>query len=134
MKRLLLLTAMLAASAAAHAEWVHIATSEARAFSRYIESTSLTKTKDGISYWSLMDYTRPQSGNAKNYLSTKLQQEMDCKGKRVRLLSASSYAGNRAQGELVFAMPAKAGDWNPVDVNTITEDVMKYVCKQKLAH
>jgi hypothetical protein len=132
MKRLLLLTAMLAVPAAAQAEWIHIASSEARAFARYIESTSLVKTKDGISYWSLMDYTKPQSGNAKNYLSTKLQQEMDCKGKRVRLLSASSYAKNRAQGEVVFAMPAKTGDWNPVAVNTITEDVMKYVCKQKL--
>ena len=134
MNRLMLLAGMLAFSAAAHAEWIFIAKSEARHFSRFVESTSLVKTKDGITYWSLMDYTTPQSGNPKSHLSSKLQQEMDCKGKRVRLLSASSYSRNLAQGEVVFVLPTKTSEWSPVAVNTITEDVMKYVCKQTLKH
>jgi len=79
-----------------------------------------------------MDFTQPQSISSGKYRSSKFQQELDCKGKRIRLLSGSFYAKNQAQGTVVFVFPTKTAEWNPVNVNTITEDVMKYVCKQKV--
>jgi hypothetical protein len=96
-------------SNSAMAAWSKVTVNEEATI--YADLSTISKSGNMIKMWDVSDFKKKTTAN--NYLSLKSQREYDCKDKKNRLLTYSTFSGNMGNGSVVnsssFARP-----WMPV--------------------
>jgi len=128
MKRLLATTLLSLACFAAHAEWVLVSESLNREFKFYADPTTKKRTGNVVRVWQLHDYAKPHVVNIKPYYSDKIYMRYDCVEKTSQTLQIHSFVGRMGSGEMEGAAN-KPGDELSVPPNSITEQLLNFVCK-----
>lgn len=125
MKRLLLGLMLLLAATAASAEWTDVGDSDE--FIQYVDRATIRRNGNFVKMWDLKDYKSTQTAAGESFLSTKSQQEYDCKEEKRRLLAFAWFSGQMGNGKVVFSNndPAK---WAPVQPGSIGETLWKIAC------
>lgn len=114
----------------AYAEWTIVSRNDEKRFVIYANPDSIRRNGDLVNMWELWDYALEHTYFDHPYLSLKRQAEYDCKGKRARKLSVTTYTGNMGNGTLGFHSN-KEEAWTPVAPGTINEDLWEYACSKK---
>lgn len=76
--------------------------------------------------WFETRFAKPQKyGNGKFYDKAKMLEEMDCSGKRHRILTATVYSKS---GKSIGSETASYAEWSYVIPGTVGESMYKFVC------
>ena len=116
----------------ARAEWVTIGENKILAFTAYADPNTEAAIKNGdkVKMWKMYDYKSVQEVSGYKFLSTKFQNEYDCKGAQSRILANTTYAINMGVGEAVFTQ-SDIGNWQSVIPDSLDETMWKFACKKK---
>lgn len=112
----------------AAAAWIEVNRDETT--TDYLDPTTIRKAGNMVKMWSLTDYKTAQVADGKPYISSRQQNEYDCKGERVRILSLSAHSGNMAGGETVF-VGTDPSKWVPIAPGAIMETLWKIACGKR---
>jgi hypothetical protein len=115
-----------AVSSSAAAEWAEIASNPT--FTTYANRMTIRKAGDRVRMWDLTDFRAVKvSASGKNYVSSKIEAEYDCKEWQFRILFFSDHSGKMGTGEVVYrdADPCR---WQPVFPSTISEALWNIAC------
>ena len=127
MKRLL--WALLLAVVPAWAQWTQVGV-DAKALT-YADPATIRKQDHVATMTILVDFKNAQRAPyGPEYLSQKMQQEFDCGARRTRILEVASYAGQRAEEDVVAAQDAP-GEWKPVAPQTLAEALWNIACGKR---
>ena len=78
--------------------------------------------------WFQFRYAKPQKiGDGKFYNTFRMLDEMDCRGKRYRTLTATAYSKS---GNPIGSDTPSYAKWNYVIPDTIGENLYKFVCNR----
>ena len=131
MKRLLMGLMLLVTAGGASAEWTRV--SDIDQFVQYVDIATIRRNGNLVKMWDLMDnktvQTSPSTG--KYYLSSKMQQEYDCKGEKVRILAFTNFSGKMGKGNVVYADGNVRAEWEPIEPGSIGETLWKIACGKK---
>lgn len=123
MRRAILMMLLAVMSSSAMAEWVKVGGGDGDFV--YADPTTIRKNGDNVKMWSLSDYKTPQG--RKSYMSSKTQDEYDCKEEQSRDLAFSMFSGNMGEGETVFTGPG-ALRWVPVAPGSVAKVLWNFAC------
>lgn len=127
MKRLL--WALLLAVLPAWAQWTQVGV-DAKALT-YADPATIRKQDHVATMTILVDFKNAQRAPyGPEYLSQKMQQEFDCVARRTRVLEAASYAGQRAEEDIVAAQDTP-GEWKPVAPQALSEALWNIACGKR---
>jgi hypothetical protein len=93
----------------------------------YADISTISKTGNKVKMWDLLNMTK-HSGD--NYLSLKSLQEFDCKERKNRIVSYSTYSGNMGNGNMVKSSN-RAHEWLPVKSGGVMEKLWNTACGKK---
>ena len=127
MKKLLLILMLAVVSSSAMAEWVAIGISEDKYITYYADLATLQKKGDRVKMWSLIDYKIVIREAGLQYMSTKQQQEYECKEVQVQTLHISAFSKNMGKGEVVFTGATEA-KWEPISPDSHQKLMWKSAC------
>lgn len=122
MKPLIFAFMALTFSSSVIAEWVKFG--ETEKFTIYLENNTGQKKRGLIKVWELWDYKATLPGGVH---SMRIQREYDCKNNRQRLLTASAFTVQIAEGDTVASKDSPA-EWEPVSPDSGAEDVLRFLC------
>ena len=131
MKRLALALVLVALSGGAAAAWVRVGGSDYS--NSYVDPATIRRTGDMVKMWSLLTYGAVQtsSSSGKQYMSSKLQWEYDCKNEQERRLYLSLYSGQMARWNVVHIESDPNSKWQPVPPGSADETLWKFACRKK---
>ena len=124
MKKMLCLAvfALGLATPAVAADWVLVSTDSNEAYTIIGDADSRTDDRA----WFEIRYAKPQKiGDGKIYNTTKSLDEIDCSGKRHRILTITAYS--KSGNSIVSYTPSYA-EWRYVIPGTVGESMYKFVC------
>lgn len=123
---LMMLLAVVSSSAAA--EWVEVGSSETSTL--YADPTTIRRAGNLVKMWNLIDSKTPMKLRGMPYLSSRVQQQYDCKEEQWRAVYLSFFAGNMGNGPLLFdnSDPDK---WSPVPPGGGHEILWKIACAKR---
>jgi hypothetical protein len=123
-----LLLALLSGGAAA--DWTPVR-SDGDIYSAYADQASIRPRGANVSMSGLYDFRRRDfTPDGKGLFSTVVLREYDCAGRRVRLLSAISFAEHMGAGEAV-STSAETGRWESIVDGALDEAYWKIACAGK---
>ncbi len=95
----------------------------------YADPATIRKSGSKVKMWVMDDYkTAQQATGNKLYMSTKSQEEYDCKEEQWRGLYFSSFSGNMGNGDMINNVSTPS-TWLPVAPGSIVEGLFKFACK-----
>jgi hypothetical protein len=119
----MLLLAMVSGSAAA--EWSKFWVDNTG--SQYFDSASIRRTGSIVKMWVLNDFNKAQAVSAKQFISQKVQWEIDCKDERMRIVFLSNHAENMGGGVTVYS-DSDAFNWVPVSPESMRAILWRVAC------
>lgn len=128
MRKVILMMLLAGASSSALAEWVSVGKNEHIGI--YVDQTTVKRKGDMSKIWTLTDYANAQKDMGEKYLSTKDQNEYDCKQMKWRRRAASQYSKNMGAGKLVYS-DSYTTRWMPVPVDSGVEILLNFACKKR---
>ncbi|HHX2515919.1 TPA: surface-adhesin E family protein [Neisseria subflava] len=126
MKKMLCLAvfALGLATPAVAADWVLVSIDSNEAYVIFGDADSRTDNRA----WFETRYTKPKKiGDGKFYNTTKTLREMDCSGKRDRLLTVTAYSKS---GNPIGSDTRSYAEWDYVIPGTVGESMYKFVCNR----
>jgi hypothetical protein len=137
MRKLILMMLLAVVSSCAMAEWVEVTSTDEKTF--YANPATIRKKGNMVKMWELVD-VKP-SGFTKSMqvfseskeefcMSTREQEEFDCKKEQTRTLYISTHSGNMGEGELI-SRSSNPGKWEPIVPNSIDESLWKFACGKR---
>ena len=121
---LMILLALVSNSAAA--DWVKV--SENETTTTYADPATISKAGNMVKMWRLIDFRKAVSiASDKPFMSSKGQDEYDCKEEQTRILALSFHSENMGGGEMVHS-EANPSKWEPVHARSIGETLWKFGC------
>ncbi len=124
----LFLASVLLISNLAHAnQWTALGLFDIGTF--YVDTDNITHAGDNHKAWTMLDYRDPKvhAPTGKNFKSTRMQMEFNCKEQTVRTLSLSYHTGVRLSGE-TLSTEGVIGPFEPVPPETPIFKIMRLVC------
>lgn len=109
------------------AEWTKIGESATLAY--YADTSSVRKSGNNATIWTLVDNKEAQEDNGKLYISSKQQYEIDCNGVRNRLVRFTLYAEKMGAGREVATSNLPAQEWGPASPGTVSGSMLELSCK-----
>lgn len=109
----------------AQAEWVKVASTETSAF--YLDTAMSKKVAGTLMIWILREHTSPRMAPEGRYRSSKDQLEIDCKGRRVRLIYTSDHPDLLGEGKQVHFQHGPMS-WNDVAQNPVFSRIVNIAC------
>lgn len=109
------------------AEWTEVGGNDNQTV--YADLTSIHKSSNRVTMWSLLDLKEPDTTTGKPYLSMKMQNEFDCEREQYRFLFSLNYSGSMGGGEVVFRN-GTAAEWNPIPPTSAAKTLWKVACKK----
>ena len=128
MKQLLLGLMLLVTAGAASAEWTSVGASAV--YIAYVDKGTIRRNGNFVKMWDMSDYKTVQTVAGDSHLSSKDQQEYDCKEEKVRLLAFTNFSGQMGSGKAVYAN-IDGGKWSPIAPGSIGELLWKIACGKK---
>jgi hypothetical protein len=125
--RTILMLLMAVTSAAANADWVAVAGTDARM--TYADPMSIRRTGDVAAMRVLTDYKAPQAYKGAQIRSASARGEYDCENRRSRVVSSSLHADPMGAGDAVVTNSAPS-DWAPVAQQSTGEVLWKLACRK----
>jgi hypothetical protein len=120
-----------ATAATAAAKWAVVDRSPDRGGAVvYGDPVTLQRSGNLARMWTLWDYKTTQVVEGKRLLSTKWQDEFDCKAGRMRNISITGFSGNMGKGAVV-GYGNSAFPWESVAPGSIKDDLRKFACGKK---
>ncbi len=114
-------------SRVAYAEWVEIGiTDEATV---YADPATIQRKGDVAKMWHLRDFKTNQTVLKKSSLSSRSQDEYDCRAARRRALASTSFSGSMGSGTIRSSYSIK-GKWEPVPPGTMTQSLWNVACER----
>ena len=126
MKKILCLAvfALGLATPAVAADWVLVSIDSNEAYAIFGDADSRTDDRA----WFEVRYAKPQKvGDGKFYNTMKMLEEVDCSGKRDRLLTVTAYSKS---GNLISSYTPSYAKWDYVIPGTRGESMYKFVCNR----
>lgn len=110
----------------AQADWVKVATTETSVF--YLDTAMSKKVAGTLMIWILREYTSPRmSPEGQRYRSSKDQLEIDCRGRRVRLIYSSHHPDRDGEEKQVHFDHGPMS-WNDVAQNPVFGRIINIAC------
>ena len=129
MKRLLLGLMLLVTATAASAEWTRIASGGNGELIEYVDRATIRRNGNLVKMWDLADHKTIQKGAAgESYLSSKSQQEYECKEEKVRTLAFTWFDEQMGNGKVVYSVGNARGEWSPIEPESMGEALWKIAC------
>ena len=131
MKRTNQMLAALVGLTLTHAQWAWaemkaVGSSDSAVY--YVDTETLKRVGDTRSFWSVMDYKRPQTtSRGASYSSTRTNMEINCKDQTVLMRQFSMHSGAMAKGEVLDTQGIMR-DAQAVPPGTPLYNIMKAVC------
>jgi hypothetical protein len=126
MSKAILMMLLAVVSSSAAAEWVKV--SENETTTTYADPATISKAGDLVKMWRLIDFRKAVSiASDQPFMSSKGQDEYDCKEEQSRILALSFHSENMGGGEVVHS-EANPTRWEPVRVRSIGETLWKFGC------
>jgi len=128
MKKLLMGLMLLVTAGAASAEWTIAGGNDQ--FVQYVDRATIRRNGNLVKMWVLSDLKTVQTDAGDSYLSSKAQQEYDCKEEKSRTLAFTWLSGQMGNGKVVYANsdPRK---WSPIQPGSVRETQWKIACGKK---
>ena len=111
MYRAILVMLLAVVSSSAMAEWVAIAAADG--IISYANPATIRKSGNKVKMWSLIDFNSVQEDAGDKFLSSKSQNEYDCKEERIRTLYFSWHSENMGDGDVVYIDRKPDKNWDP---------------------
>lgn len=127
LKALLLASLVLTSHFSFAAQWTAVGLFDIGTF--YVDTDNVIISGDHHKAWTMLDYRQPKihTPTGKNFKSTRMQLEFDCKAQSVRTLSLSYHTGVRLSGE-VLSTEGVIEAFEPVPPETPIFKIMRLVC------
>lgn len=125
--RIILIMLLAVMSSNVMAEWLIHSGNEA--VTLYTDSSTMHKKDNKVKIWSMNDYKSAQKLIVTEYMSIKMQSEIDCKEQQYRTLALLLYTGNMGRGNVVSNQPSLNGDWGAIAPETLAYDLWEIACK-----
>ena len=128
MRKVILMMLLTAASNGAMAELIEVGSNKNTTI--YVDSASIKRVGDMATMWHLTDFKTPQKDMGEEYLSTKDQNEYDCKAAKMRRRASSQHSGSMGKGKVVYS-DSYATRWKPVSPDSGVEILWKFACVKR---
>jgi len=114
------------------AEWIKATTDTDKEFVVFYDPTTIRKKSGNkVKMWIMYDYQKLQGKAGVRSMSTKVQQEYDCKEEQIRMIYFSTHTKNMGRGEIVLSRSTeKLVGWAPVAPGSINKRVLTIACKK----
>ena len=129
MKRLMLGLMLLVTAGAASAEWTRV--DDNNQYIQYVDRATIRRNGNLVKMWDLKDYKTKQTVAGYSYLSTKGQQEYDCKEEKKRLLAFTWFDGQMGSGKVVYSNGNVKDELEPIEPESVGETLWKIACGKK---
>jgi hypothetical protein len=112
------------------AEWIKHGANEWEIV--YYDSAISNPDNGKVRLWILFDFKKPKLGvvNGKTPLSSKVNDEFDCRREMMRMLFYSLHAKNMGKGDVIH-IDTRPTEWAPIPPDTIVRDMYYLSCKTK---
>ncbi len=127
LKALFLASVLLTSNLALANQWTALGLFDIGTF--YVDTDHITSSGEHRKAWTMLDYRQPKvhAPTGKQFKSTRMQMEFDCKDQTVRTLSLSYHTGVRLSGD-ALSTEGVIGPFEPVPPNTPIFKIMRLVC------
>ncbi len=129
MKRLLLGLMLLMTATVAMAEWTGVGENDDSI--QYVDRATIRRNGNLVKMWDLRDFKTVQTDSGDSFLSSKAQNEYDCKEERSRILAFSWFSGQMGNGNVVYSNSETSMKWSPIGPGSIGEIKWKVACGKK---
>ena len=126
MKKILFIL-LLSISSVVHAQWIFVL--EANETEIYIDTKTISQTNQLKRAWFKLEYSLNSDMSKSEVRSSRVYREFDCREKRVRNLSLTTFTQSNLSG--VSKSSDKVGDWSFIAPNTNAELLLEVVCNKK---
>ena len=125
MHKVILMMLLAGVSSSAMAEWVSVGSNENTMI--YVDQATVKRTGNMATMWHLTDFNHVHKDMGEPYLSTKYQNEYDCKEMQWRRRAASQHSKNMGGGKVVYSNTYTTR-WKPVPPDSGVEILWKFAC------
>ena len=125
MRRIILMMLLTVVSHSAMAEWIAVGSNKSTTI--FVDTATIQRTGNMATMWHLTDFKTPQKDMGEEYLSTKDQNEYDCKATKMRRRASSQHSANMGKGKVVYS-DSFATRWKPVTPDSGVEILWKFAC------
>jgi hypothetical protein len=132
MNKIILMILFAVISNAVNAEWLKVDEKDENSNATvYINTDYISVKGSRIKFWELVDFKTRQEDHlgAPGYLSTKSQEENDCREMQYRTHFLIKYSGNMGDGQVIFNENNPNHNWIPIAPDSIGDGIFKIVCK-----
>jgi len=128
MHKAILMMLLTIVSSSAMAEWVKVGTTNKYTF--YADPDTIRKKGNIVKMWILFDFNSTHEGATAGhkYLSSKSQDEFDCKEEQRKLLYFSRHSKNMGGGDVAYTCNEPEMNWSPVAPDSVGKDLWKFAC------
>jgi len=128
MRKVILMMLLAVVSNGAMAEWVKVGSNKNTAI--YVDQTTIQRAGNMSKVWQLTDFNTPNKDMGEEYLSTKDQNEYDCKEAKLRRRASSQHSKNMGGGKVVYS-DSYTSKWKPVPPDSGLEILWKFACVKR---
>jgi len=125
MRKVILMMLLTVASNSAMAAWIDVGSNESTII--YVDPATVQRTGNMATMWHLTDFKTAQKDMGEKYLSTKDQNEYDCKEVKLRRRASSQHSDNMGEGKVVYS-DSFTTRWKPVPPDSGIEILWKFAC------
>ena len=127
MHKVILMILLAGFSGSAAAKWEVVGKSDSNTI--YVDYFSIRKTGNTAKMWFVFDFKAPQTYLGVTLLSTKEQDEFDCKEEKYRRIYLTGHAENMVSGTVVYTEP-DPGKWIPIAPDSVYVNLLKIACRK----
>ena len=128
MHRIILMMLLAVVSKSALAEWDKVGSNEIVTI--YTDSATISRTGNMATMWHLTDFKTSRKDMGAKYMSTKDQNEYDCKEEKLRRRAFSEHSKSMGGGEVVYS-DSFITKWKTPPPDSGLEILWKIACEKK---
>ncbi|MGQ0666061.1 MAG: surface-adhesin E family protein [Nitrospiraceae bacterium] len=96
----------------------------------YVDPETIQRKGALVTLWVLDDLQTVHTRGAERYLSSRAQEEHDCREQRFRVRTVANFSGNMGSGKEVYASSAES-QWASIPPGTLAQSVWKFACSTR---
>jgi hypothetical protein len=127
MKKILLALMLTLTCTSVKAEWILVGENGNGDFTLYVDFTGRRRVNDRVKMWHLLDYKTIQVLDGDKLLSSKVQNEYDCKEEQMRVLAFTWFSENLGRGR-VASYDSSPGKWEPIQPESFGWTLWEIAC------
>lgn len=93
----------------------------------YVDPETIQRKDTFVTMWVLDDLQTGHTRGSDKYLSSRAQEEHDCRAQRFRVLAVANFSGNMGSGKEVYTSSVES-KWASIPPGTLAQSVWKFAC------